>query len=82
MKQCLMNEMNLQYINFKDIIDYVALIVYYLKLLHVNKTEIRSFVKLFESFTNDYISSIGLSIARITINSNWKFRLSKIKNYI
>lgn len=82
MKQCLMNEMNLPYINFKDIIDYVALIVYYLKLLHVTKNEIKTFLKAFETYTNEYKDSIGASISSITINNNWKYRMSKIKNYI
>lgn len=38
MKQCLMIEMRLPYINFKTIGDYIILICYFLKLLKISKT--------------------------------------------
>lgn len=49
MKQCLILEMGMPYINFKTIGDYIILICYYLKLLKVSKTEIKSFIREFES---------------------------------
>lgn len=82
MKQCLIQEFGLQYVNFEDIIDYLALIVYIQKLLHVSKTEQKAFIKEFEVLTNDYIKSVGTSISSITINNNWKHRLKVILNYI
>ena len=41
MKQCLILEMGLPYINFKTIGDYIILVCYCLKLLKVTKTEIK-----------------------------------------
>ena len=70
------------YDNFEDIIDYLALIVYIQKLLHVSKTEQKAFIKEFEVLTNDYINYVGTSISSITINNNWKHRLKVILNYI
>ena len=49
MKQCLILEMGMPYINFKTIGDYIILICYYLKLLKVSKTEIKSFIRELES---------------------------------
>ena len=53
MKQCLILEMGLPYINFKTIGDYIVLICYYLKLLKVSKTEIKAFLRDFEKITNE-----------------------------
>ena len=82
MKQCLVQEFNLQYVNFKDIIDYVALILYFLKLLSVSKSEQRNFIKDFVDITEQYISMVGTTISNITLNNNWKIRINIIKNYI
>lgn len=82
MKQCLILDMKLPYVNFKDIIDYVALIIYFLKLLHVNKSEMKNFVNSFEMITDEYINSIPNRISAITINKNWKNRVSIIKKFI
>lgn len=54
MKQCLILEMGMPYINFKTIGDYIILICYYLKLLKVSKTEIKSFIREFEKITREY----------------------------
>lgn len=52
MKQCLILEMGLPYINFKTIGDYIILVCYCLKfLLKATKTEIKSFIKEFEKIT-------------------------------
>lgn len=45
MKQCLKNEIGLPYVNFKTIGDYIILVSYYLKLLRVPKTEIKSLLE-------------------------------------
>ena len=47
LKQCLILEMGLPYINFKTIGDYIILVCYCLKLLKVTKTEIKLFVREF-----------------------------------
>ncbi len=82
MKQCLVLDMNLPYVNFKDIVDYIALVTYFLKLLHVNKKEIKSFVNEFEVITNEYINSVPKCISDKTIKSNWLQRISKIRKFI
>lgn len=82
MKMCLIQEIGLPYVDFKDIIDYIALIVYILKLLKVNKTEQRVFLNSFEEYTNDYILAVGKDISDITINRNWKYRLKTIREYL
>ena len=49
MKQCLKLEIGLPYVNFKTIGDYIVLMCYYMKLLKVSKTEIKAFIREFES---------------------------------
>ena len=82
MRQCLIQEFNLQYVNFKDIIDYIALIVYFQKLLFVSKTEQKNFIKEFVDITEQYINAVGPTISSVTLNNNWKIRINIIKNYI
>ena len=55
MKQCLMLEMRLPYINFKTIGDYIILICYFLKLLKVSKAEIKAFIREFEKIQSDLL---------------------------
>ena len=78
----LKNEIGLPYVNFKDIIDFIALIVFFLKKLSVSKTEIKAFVKMFEEATEEYCRNMDLSITSITINNNWRMRIQIIKKYI
>lgn len=78
----LSNEIGLPYVNFKDIIDYVALIVFFLKKLDIAKKNIKDFVKSFEKATEEYCSNMDPSITSITINSNWRMRIQIIKKYI
>lgn len=82
MRQCLIQEFNLQYVNFRDIIDYIALIVYFQKLLFVSKSEQKSLIKEFVDITEQYINAVGPRITRVTLNNNWKIRINIIKNYI
>ena len=67
MKQCLILEMGMPYINFKTIGDYIILICYYLKLLKVSKTEIKSFIREFEKITREYEASVNPNVSAITI---------------
>nr|DAL10995.1 MAG TPA_asm: Abi-like protein [Caudoviricetes sp.] len=82
MKKCLEKEMGLPYVNFKTIGDYVILMCYYLKMLHVPKTEIKAFIREFEKTTNDYKNSVDSSVARIVVHPDFTQRMSIIKNYI
>lgn len=82
MKQCLILEMGMPYINFKTIGDYIILICYYLKLLKVSKTEIKSFIREFEKITREYESSVNPNVSAITIHPDLVSRLNILKNSI
>ena len=53
-------------LNFKTIGDYIILICYYLKLLKVSKTEIKSFIREFEKITREYEASVNPNVSAIT----------------
>ena len=82
MKQCLVIETNIPYINFRTIGDYIVLISYYLKLLKVTKEEIYAFIENFESITREYESSIRKDISIITIHPELFYRLNTLKSSI
>lgn len=79
MKQCLKQEMGLPYVNFKTIGDYVLLMVYYLKLLHVPKTEIRMFIRDFEKVTEQYRKSVNTAVALKVIHPDQSARMDAVK---
>ena len=82
MRQCLILEMGMPYINFKTIGDYIILICYYLKLLKVSKTEILAFIREFEKITNDYALSVKHDVSSITIHPDLASRMDLLKNSI
>jgi abortive infection bacteriophage resistance protein len=82
MKQCLILEMGLPYMNFKTIVDYIILICYYLKLLKVSKTEIKALIREFEKITNEYQSSVNPSVSAVTIHPDLSSRITILKNSI
>lgn len=82
MKQCLILEIGLPYINFKTIGDYIVLICYYLKLLNVSKTEIKSFIREFGKITKEYESSVNTSISSITLHKDLTSRMIILSNFI
>lgn len=82
MKRCLENELNLPYVNFKTIGDYIFLICYYLKILKVTRTEIKAFVREFEKITDDFINKVSSNVSSIVIHPDYSSRMSTIKNYL
>lgn len=82
MRQCLILEVGLPYINFKTIGDYIILICYYLKLLNVSKTEIKAFIRDFEKITKEYETSVNTNVSAITIHPDLSSRMATLKNYI
>lgn len=82
MKQCLILERECLIINFKTIGDYIILICYYLKLLKVSKTEIKSFIREFEKITREYEASVNPNVSAITIHPDLFSRLGILKNAI
>lgn len=81
-RQCIKQELGLDYINFKSIGDYVILMSYYLKLFKVNKTEIMSFIKDFERITDTYRKSVNTDVVSIVIQNDLSYRLNVLKNFI
>lgn len=79
MKQCLILETGMPYINFKTIGDYIILISYYLKLLKVSKNEISSFIEEFEKITQEYETSINEKVSTIVIHPDLFSRLNILK---
>ena len=69
------------YINFKTIGDYIILICYYLKLLKVSKTEIKSFIREFEKITREYESSVNPNVSAISIHPDLFSRLNILKKF-
>ena len=82
MKQCLKLEMGLPYINFKTIGDYIILLCYYLKLLKVSKSEIKAFIREFETITKEYENSVNPSVSTITVHPDLCSRMTILKNCI
>lgn len=82
MRQCLMLEISLPYINFKTLGDYVILVCYYLKLLKISKRDIKSFIHAFETITSDYKKEVNPSVASKVIHADWPYRMEKLKKYI
>jgi abortive infection bacteriophage resistance protein len=82
MKQCLKFEIGLPYVSFNDILDYIILVCYYLKLLKVSKTEIKAFIREFEKITSDYSVKVDATIATKVIHPKSSLRLASLKKYI
>ena len=80
MKQCLILEIGLPYINFKTIGDYIILICYYLKLLKVTKTELKIFIREFEKITKEYENSVNPEVTRLTIHPDLASRMTILKS--
>ena len=82
MKQCLMIEIGLPYINFKTLGDYVILICYYMHLLHLPKTEIKAFIREFERIIDNYKTQVSPAVSSIVLHPDLQSRLTILKNYI
>lgn len=82
MKACLVSEVHLPYVNFKTIGDYVILMCYYLKILHMPKTEIKAFIREFERITEVYRSSVDSAVSSIVIHPDLASRMNILKNFI
>ena len=82
MKQCLILEMGLPYVNFKTIGDYIILVCYYLKILKMSKTEIKTFIREFEKITKEYKASVNINVSAITIHPDLTSRMTILKSFI
>lgn len=82
MKQCLKMEIGLPYVNFKTIGDYIILMCYYLKILHVPKTDIKAFIREFEKITSDYKACVNPSVSAMVIHPDLSSRMAALKKFI
>ena len=82
MRECLKQEFGLPYVNFKTIGDYLVLICYYLKLLNVSKTEIKTLIRDFEKITDSYIASVNPLVANKVVHPDLNSRITILKNSI
>lgn len=82
MKQYLKNEIGLPYVNFKTIGDYVILMCYYMKLLRVSKTEIKTFITEFERITECYRTMVNDKVASTVIHPDLAARMNLLKNFL
>lgn len=81
-KICLENDLAFPYINFKSIVDYIALIVYLLVHLKVAKRTIQSFMLQFEKTLSDLSKSISPAIYRQIIHADTPKKIQLLKIYI
>ena len=81
MKQCLILEIGLPYVNFKTIGDYVILMSYYLKLLRIPKTELNVFVRNFEKIVAEYRNSVNAKVVAKVIHPDMISRMDILKEY-
>lgn len=82
MKRFLRIEVGLPYVNFKTIGDYVILMCYFLKALHVSKTEQKTFIREFEKITADYCASVSPAVVSVVIHPDLSSRMNALKSYI
>lgn len=82
MKQCLIQETGMHYVNFKSLGDYIILICYLLKLLKVTKTEINAFIREFEKLTRDYENQVNQNVTKKTIHPELYNRMNILKKFI
>ena len=82
MKQCLIIEFGLPYVNFKTIGDYVILMCYLMKLLRVSKTEIKAFIREFEQITAKYRTAVSESVSNKVIHPDLPSRMAALKEHI
>lgn len=82
MKQCLRLEVGLPYVNFKTIGDYIILMCYYMKLLKISKTEIKTFIREFEKITDNYRQAVNPNVVAIVIHPDLFSRMNTLINYI
>ena len=82
MKLCLQKEMNLQYVNFETIGNYVALVCYYMRLLRMPRREIKSFLIGFEKATKEYSLKVNTAVSAIVIHPDTWARIAAMKKAV
>lgn len=72
------NEMGIKDFTFNSIVDYIILIAYMLKILKVNKTDIKKFLRDFVDIGNNFYNNIySLPIFNKVLPSDYRIKINK-----
>lgn len=80
--QTLKNEINLKYINFDCIDDYIILISFMLKKLQINKKTILLFIDEYLKITSWIYSCVDKSVAKIILRKDTIIRMQILSIYV
>ena len=69
-------------LTFGTITDYLVLVIYQLKLLHVSKTEMKRTISGFEDIVEKLRSNVPTSIFNQIIHTDNNAKLAKLKNFV
>lgn len=67
---------------FNTVTDYVALIVYQLKLFHTSKTEVRKMIEKFVDVCEDLRRSIPINIYNQIIHTDNNRKIQQLKKFV
>ena len=82
LKKSINMDVNMLFINFDNITDYVALVIYLLNSLHVSKNELKDFVDSYKNIVTEYLQSISEDISSITFPKTWENKVNSLQKYI
>lgn len=69
-------------LTFETITDYLVLVIYQLKLLHISKTEMKHIISGFEDIVEKLRNSVPISIFNQIIHTDNNAKLTKLKNFV
>lgn len=69
-------------LTFETITDYLVLVIYQLKLLHISKTEMKRVISGFEDIVEKLRSNIPISIFNQIIHTDNNAKLTKLKKFV
>ena len=76
------NVTNINDLNFYTITDYLVLIIYQLKLLHISKTEMKRIIAGFENATEKLRNNIPVNIYNQIIHTDNATKILQLKHFI
>ena len=69
-------------LTFETITDYLVLVIYQLKLLHISKTEMKRIISGFEDIAEKLRSNVPISIFNQIIHTDNNSKLTKLKSFV
>ena len=69
-------------VNFTEIIDYFLLLIYLLRQLGVSKTELKRYIRDYESIFADLTKSVGTNIYSVLVPTNFNHKIFFLKKNI